>query len=276
MTISTGPSRLAYLATLGYENNPFLTGAGLYTSQSVTVGGGSEDTAAENAYSGTTFDPWVSTLSSTAVVWRVDFGSAVTPTAGFMAAHNLGDLGGSVHVRYSDDNVTYTETEAGNVTPADNSAIGFRFLEGAHRYWEWRFYGLSASDVLSVGTLWLGSEIIMPQRIYQGYRPPLTPTVTELNTNVSEGAHLLGSDFSERGSTFEASFSHLTPDFVRGATWQAFQRRWNRGNGAFWAWRPAKYGDLFYAWNAGGVVAPANSGPKDYMSLTISGRLYHE
>lgn len=274
MTIVTGATRTAALATAGQANNPFVTGAPLPGTYTTPLG--VEGQPASNAYSGTTFDPWTVTAGSASVRWRVDFGSAQTPTFAAIAAHNLADLGASVRVRYSDDDVTYTNSESGIVTPTDNQSIGWRFSDGAHRYWDVLISGLTVSDIVSIGVIWFGSEIILPQRFYQGYRPPITPTTVDLRTNVSEGAHMVGSAYIERGSTFGTDVTLLTPAFVRGATWTAFQRRWNTGHGAFWAWRPTKYGDLYYAWRAGDAIAPVNSGPKDYMSLSISGRAYHE
>lgn len=276
MTIVTTTTRATALSNAGTSNNPFVTGAPL-TGTYVT-GVGTEVLSADNAYSGTTFDKWVATPSgSNVATWQVDFGSDQAPTFVGLAAHNTSDVSGSVRVQYSSDNSTWTTVTDTVTTPSDNQAIGWRLAGSiSARYWRLRFELLT--DDISAGVIWFGSEIILDQRLYQGYTPPLTPTQVDLTTNVSEGAELLGSAYVERGSTFQADLSHLDPATLRGATWLAFQRRWNRGNGAFWAWRPTKYGDLFYAWRSqgSGVIAPSNAGPKDYMGLTIQGRIYHD
>jgi len=274
MTIITSPGRAATLAASDLSNNPFVTGAPL--SGSYSTDGATETEAAANAATGTTFDPWVATLTGTSAAWEVDLGSALSPSFVGIAAHNIGALGGSVRVRHSDDGTTWTVADADAATPTDNQAIGWRLQEGAHRYWQVQAYDMTIADVLSIGVIWLGSEIIIPMRIYQGFASPLTPNQVDLNTNVSQGAHLLGSAYTERGSTFSASFSNIEPDFIRGDDWPAFQRRWNRGEGSFWAWRPAKYGDLFWAWGAGNTIAPSNTGPADLMGFGLSGRVYHE
>jgi len=274
MSIAVTPSRASALATADQENNPFFTGAAF--SGTASTAGATEVLPASNAQSGTTFDPWTATITGTSARWKIDFGSGAEPTLVALAAHNVADLGGTAYVRHSDDDVSYTITGAGGLTPSINEALAWRLNDGSHRYWDIVVTGLTASDLISVGVIWFGAEIIMPQRIYQGYTPPIAPTQVDLRTNVSEGAQLLGSSFAERGSTFSTEFNNITPTFLRGATWQAFQNRWNQGHGSFWAWRPTKYGDLFYAWRSGGPITPTNSGPKDYMSLSISGRLYHE
>lgn len=274
MTIAITPSRASALSLADQTNSPFFTGAPL--AGTASTAGATEVLPASNALTGTTFDPWTAEATVTTARWKIDFGSAVEPTLAALAAHNLADLDATVYVRHSDDDVSYTITGAGGITPADNQAIAWRLDDGSHRYWDVIMSGLTVSDVVSIGVIWFGSEIIMPSNIYQGYTPSLTPTQVDMRTNVSEGAQLVGSAFAERGSTFSTEFRNIPATFVRAATWLDFQTRWNRGYGSFWAWRPTKYGDLFYGWRSGGPITPTNSGPKDYMSLSISGRLYHE
>jgi hypothetical protein len=150
----------------------------------------------------------------------------------------------------------------------------WRFSQSA-RYWR-----LSATDVdagqPAIGVLFLGQELIIPQRIYQGYAPPITPNVVDLQSNVSEGGHLLGSRVVSRGNTATAEISHLTPAFVRSDDWKNFQAHFNNGNGFFWGWRPTAYDELYYAWRQGAVIAPQNSGPQAYMSASISMRFYDD
>lgn len=276
MTIVTSAARASALSTAGLSNNPFITPAPL-TGTYITAAG-TEVLAAANAYSGTTFDPWVATPGALDfAIWQVVFGSSVSPTFAGIAAHNLSDIGATVRIEYSiDSGATWTDSGAGPVTPTDNQAIGFRFQGISADYW--RVTCSNCTDDASIAVIWLGQEVIIPQRIYQGYTPPITPTQVDLNTNVSEGANTLGTAFVERGSMWEASLRNIEPTFIRGASWRGFQQRWNRGFGAFWAWRPTKYGDLYWSWRSQGMapITPTNSGPKDYMSFDVSARAYHD
>lgn len=274
MTIAVASARASALASSDESNNPFFTGAGLTGTASTGIG--TQVLSAANAFSGTTYDTWTATPdgSNEATLQLVLAGNQ-SPTFGAIASHNMSDVGATVRLQYSTNSgTTWTDAGAGPVTPTDNQAIGFRITGITADYW--RIYITSATGNVSIGVFWLGSEIIMPQRIYAGYRPPITPTETVMEANESEGAHLLGTRVIRRSSTAQASFTHLTPAFVRGATWTAFQKRFNDGYGTFWAWRPTKYGDLHYGWRNGGPIAPTNSGPKDYMSLDVSMRLYDE
>jgi len=275
MTIATSTARASALTSSGETNNPFVTGAGLTGTYSTTTG--TQVLAASNAVTGYTYDPWTVTPDTGAAEWQVVYASNQTPTFAGVAAHNLGDVDAVIALQYSTDSgSSWTDSGAGSVAAADNQAIGFRFTGITADYWRFRI--TSASGLVSVGVFWIGSEIILPQRLYAGYTPPITPQNVDLRTNVSEGGHYLGASSAGRGSNLSAQIEHLTPAFVRGASWSAWQRRWNAGGGSFWAWRPTANGDLHYCWRSQGnaTVAPTNMGIKDYMSLTIEGRAYDE
>jgi hypothetical protein len=150
------------------------------------------------------------------------------------------------------------------------------FSNVSARYWRVYFDTATAGQEAIAGVVFVGNPLTVEQRIYQGYKPPITPTEVALQSNVSEGGHLLGSSMVKKASTASASFTHILPTTFRGASWKAFQNHFNAGGGFFWAWRPTKYGDFYYAWRSGGALAPENMGIKDYMSATLEMRLYDE
>ncbi|PHQ81846.1 MAG: hypothetical protein COB69_03570 [Phycisphaera sp.] len=106
--------------------------------------------------------------------------------------------------------------------------------------------------------------------------PPITPNSVDLQSNVSEGGNLLGSATVRKGSRTAAGLTHIEPTFLRATQWTSFQTHFNGGGGFFWLWRPTKYEDAFYAWRDGGVIAPTNSGPKEYMSFDMGMRFYDQ
>lgn len=279
MTILISASRAAALVVDGGENNPFVTGANLAETESPTLttptGTVQTDGDEENATSGTTYDFWVAAPATGAVTWQAAFSADVSPTFAGIAAHNLADISGSVRVEYSTDGVSWTDCGCGSETPADNQAIGFRFAPVAADFWRVRITG--ASDNVAIGVIWIGTEIIIPRRLYQGYVPPLTPTNVDRISNVSEGGHAMGTAVVKRGSSAQASITYVSPTFLRGSTWKAFQTLANDGGRFFWAWRPQKYGDLFYSWlTSGSVIQPENSGPRDLMSINLGMRFYDD
>ena len=208
--------------------------------------------------------------------WIVDLGSAQTVNCVGIAAHNAGTLGATCFVQYSTSGTGGPWTTIGGITAAsDDQSILWYFEDTSAQYWR-VFFDTSGSGDVVCGVISLGVALTIERRIYQGYRPPLTPTEVALQSNVSEGGHLLGSSVTKKASTASADLTYLDPATIRGAAWQGFQNHYNNGGGFFWAWRPTKYGDVHYAWRMGGALAPTNSGPKDYMAAKLEMRLYDE
>lgn len=275
MTIETSSALQSTLETAGTEDNPFVAHLNIGTDATITTSTGTEVSAAANIADLATYSFWSATPNGSAVA-RAQFVFASPVTLGFVgiAAHNLADVGGTVKPQYSTDSGSSWLDAGDAVTPTDNQAIGWRFADTEADYWRISCTGLT--DDVVIGVALLSEALIIPEQIYQGYAPPLTPNIVDLQSNVSEGNHLLGTTGIERGSAATAAFDYLAPAFVRGADWLAFQRAWNRGAPAFWAWRPDSYGDLFLGWRTGGAIAPVNSPVTDRMSLQIAMRLYDE
>lgn len=275
MAIETTDARDIELANYGYQNNPFVAWDNL--GASATLGGTSVLTGGDraNAVTGSTYDKWRPDVTTTSANLSFDFGSAISVPFAAIAAHNAFDHGATVALQRSTDNAAWT-TVVSN-TPTDNKPLAFRLAtsDGSYRYWRFLFSGLTAGDLLSVGIAFMGEELVIPRRFYQGFAPVLTPTEVQLQSNVSVGAHLLGSSVISRGSTIAADISNIVPTFIRSAEWLDFQTSFGEGRGFFFAWRPMKYtGDIHYCAREGAVIRPENSGPRDLMNIKFSARVY--
>ena len=278
MTIVYDPSKAASLAANDQSNNPVIAWNNIATPTNISAPNGTEPTgAASNAVTGTTYDFALLTQSGGGANLRVDLGSAGNANVAALAAHNLGTLGGlSARIEFSDDNATWTDAGAGVVSPMNDEAIMWRFSQSSHRYWRIRISGITAGQVPAIGVFLLSNELVVPQRIYVGYAPPITPNIVDLQSNVSEGGHLLGSRIVRRGSTVSANITHLKPSFIRSSAWMNFQNHFNNGRGFFWGWRPTGYPELYYAWREGATIAPENTGPQAFMNATLAMRLYSD
>lgn len=279
MTISTEALLAASLAASGLQNNPFTAWDNyLVTASEITTPtpGATELTPGINAASPATYNFWSATPNGSGVVrMRVDLGAARAVTFAGIAAHNLADIDATLTLEYSTDDSTWNTAPAAAVTPADNRAIGFRLVAIIARYWRFAITGASGDAV--IGVAFLGPEMMIGARIYQGYAPPITPTEVALVSNISEGGHFLGTSVTFQGSSVTAQLDNLSPATLRGAAWRGFQAAYNSGRPFFWAWRPTKYpGDLFYALRSGGALRPQNSRPPDFMSVELSMRLFDE
>jgi hypothetical protein len=276
MTTVTSNDRAIDLSNLGHRNNPFVAWENL--GAAATLGGTAVLTGGDraNAVTGSTYDKWRPDVTTTEAALSFDFGTATEISFAALAAHNASDYGATVAVQRSSNGSTWADAGAGTITPADNAAMAWRMAAGAYRYWRFLFTGLTAADALSVGVAFMGNDIVIPRRFYQGFSPVLTPTEVQLQSNVSVGGHLLGSSVISRGSTIGATINNVEPDFIRGADWLGFQRAFGEGKGFFFGWRPFKYpGDMHYCWRDGAVTRPVNSGPRDLMSVEMGMRAYN-
>lgn len=277
--IYTATARAADLAANGEENNPFVAfenaGASATLSGTATL----TDGAATNAFTGTTYDYWLPNVTGTTAELEMQFGADASYSFAGIAAHNLSDYGATVSVQNSADGITWADAGAGTVTPADNAPIVWRMAAAGNDADYWRFYitGLTASDPIYIGVAFLGNDLVMQRRFYQGYAPVLQPTEVTIQSNVSEGGNYVGSSVVRRGSTLQAQFNHLSPSFVRGTDFQAFQTAFNTAQPFFFGWRPQKYPeDVHYCWRTGNAIRPENTGPNEFMGCQFSARAYDE
>lgn len=276
MTILIDPTVAAALSLAGTSNNPIVAYDNAADDGTLSTGTGTEVEAAALAGTGTTFDAWIATPAAGAATLQLVLVSGQSLSFGGIAAHNLGTIGATVRLEYSlNSGVAWLDSGAGPITPTDDQAIVFYFDAVSTDYWRFSITGAGANDV-EISVALFSNPITIAQRIYQGYAPPITPNTVDLQSNVSEGGNLLGSATVRKGSRASAGLTHITPAFLRGSTWTSFQTHFNSGGGFFWLWRPTKYDDAFYAWRDGGVIAPTNSGPKDYMSFELGMRFYDQ
>jgi hypothetical protein len=277
MGIVLSPTRGIELAAADYQNNPFFAwenlGAAATLSGTDTVDGGER----ANAVTASTYDKWRVVEDGGEAVLSFDFGEAVNISFAAMVGHNLGTLGASVAVRNSADGITYADAGAGIVAASDNKPIAWRMspLATARQYWQFHITGMATDAEANAAIAFLGHEIVLPSKIYQGFSPVLTPTDVQLQSNVSIGNELLGSSVIGRGATIEAGFTYIPASFIRSEQWLGFQAAFGEGKGFFFGWRPEKYPqDLYYCARSGDVIRPSNTGPTDKMNIQFKARVH--
>lgn len=264
----------------GQLNNPFVAwdnyGARYAASYvgSPTYPGFSQ----HNAFTGSTFDFWKPNLGAyTAATLLVYFPTAITCNFAAVAAHNAGTLGATVYIERSiDGGTTWSDAGAGAINPTDNSPMAWRMKSfgNAANHWRFSFVGMTAGAPLAAAVVFLGDEVLIPSRIYDGYSPIITPTEIELQPNISVGGQFIRQSTVSQGSTVKAEFHHLDPAFIRGA-WAGFQRSYNAGNPFFFGWRPSTFDDdIHYCQRGGAAIRPTNSGGLDFSTVGFDARVY--
>lgn len=210
-----------------------------------------------------TYEYWQATSTDEQII-------SITPspstTANYLgiSTHNLGTIGATLSLQYSEDNSTWVTIEAFVV--ADDSARMVLFSDFRAPFWRVVLSGMSAPP--TIGVMFLGKVLAMQRAIYQGHTPINLSRQTELRPTKSEGGQWLGRSVIRKAIQTSYSWSNLKADwyranfdpFVEAALTQPF----------FIAWRPETYPlEVAYAWTSGDI-APTNSGPKDYMSVGFS------
>jgi len=271
MTILIDPTKAAALATAGTSNNPLIFWENDALSATYATATGAEVESAANAQTGTTYDAWICTptVGQTATM-TITFPTPVTLNAMAVAAHNIADIGGQLRFEY----FTTSWQTIESFSPTDNQAVVAYFDDITAVQWRIRVRLITQN--VEIGVAFAGTVMTLPRRIYQGFTSPITPNNVILQSNVSQGGNLLGNLVARRGSSLDAQLTNIDPAFIRGTDFKGFLKHHNDGKGFFWAWRPTKYGDLFYAWREGETINPTNSGPRDLMSFNMGLRCYDD
>ena len=191
----------------------------------------------------------------------VDAGTAVTCDYIGIAAHTLN--GSSVTLASSDDDSTYTTRLT--FTPTNNDAIMGLFEPVTARYWR---LTITFSQSPFIGSLYIGKVLEMQRAMYQGINPPKLSRLTEIRPNVSESGEWIGRSIIRKGYQTALQWNNLKAEWYR-LNFDPFARS-ARSNPFFIAWRPDTFpDDVIYAWTSGDIT-PTNSGPKDFMSVSVN------
>lgn len=211
---------------------------------------------ATNANTVTTFEFWRPTAMP--ATWGVD---AVTSVECDYVGI-VGDIQGrSVSVEYSTDNVTWTEAIA--FVPINRVAMGL-FSSVSARYWRVLFDG----SIPNVAVIYIGKSLAMQRSIYQGHTPITLSRTTQKINNVSDRGQYLGTSIIRTGVETSAEYRYLSASWYR-ANFDPFVRA-ARTRPFFFAWRPASFpNEVGYVWT-NEDIAPENSGPRDFMSVSMS------
>ena len=205
----------------------------------------------------TTFEYW--TPTALPATWAVDLGAAqFVDYCGLVGNLN----GATVAIQSSSDNATWTTR--GTITPTIDRINMALFLQASLRYWRLSITG----GIPNIAVVYIGKTLAMQRKIYQGHTPLNLSRTTELSNNMSDGGQYLGRSVIRKGAQTSCDWSHLTADWYR-ANFDPFVKA-ARTAPFFIAWRPEQYpNELGYVWTENDI-APQNSGPKNYMSVSVS------
>jgi hypothetical protein len=163
--------------------------------------------------------------------WRTSVVGNNSVTATFLTAvaassfglfkHNLGDIGGSVKLQYSDDGVSFTDIAGSEQIPANNKAIFFVFPEVSHPIWRLLFSGIDALETLIVSQFFIGPALQVFGGPETGFTPPNLAFNDKFVNSRADGGDFLGRSLIRKGAKTGFNVSAVPADWVR-LNWEPF------------------------------------------------------
>lgn len=260
--------------------NPFVCWENLAATATLTGTPTLDDGDRANIVSGTTYDYWLPNVTSTSATVNVELTTSASIGFVGVAVHNLATLGATVGVRRSTDGgATWMTAGPADVTPVDNSPIGFRLVSTGNATTHWRLavLGLTAGDPVYIGAMVMGPELVFDRPVYQSATPAWHQTEVNSQTQVSEGGNVVGAVSNGRGSTPQVTINNLPRANAEDDAVLGFIDHFNRGKPFFYAWRPDQWDtNLHFAWRQGQAARLGNAGYADLLTLPLSMRAHHD
>lgn len=235
----------------------------------VTASSEQADSPALNVQNGNTWQFWQPNATGSQTL-TFDLLTAQPVDYLMIAAHNLSaELSGDVVLAYSDDNVSYTTAHTfDDADITDDEPVFVHLVSRSHRYW--RLTVPTASTDLKIGAVYLGALLQMQRTLYTDGTPPTLTREEERISNDSEAGQFLG-ELIQR-EWYMGTFQ-----------WENLEKEWYRANFDPFAlasqtrpfgllWRPDDFTQEIVFARRMGRIAPRNSGPAGFMSVSLEVR----
>lgn len=178
---------------------------------------------ASNAYSWlVTGGGWRATTASTIyLTLTLDAAEAINSYG--IYKHNLGDLGATIKLEYSDDGVSWTTVTGSEKVVANNKAIFFVGATDTRLYWRLTITNTGGVQMI-IGQAYVGNSLLMFNPPEPGFTPPELALNNDYISSRADGGDFLGRSLIKRGSKMSFSNSIVHKDWIR-ANWQDVMRQ---------------------------------------------------
>ena len=137
--------------------------------------------------------------------------------------HNLADLGLTIKLQNSPDNINFTDIAGSEQTPTDNTTLFF-VADSASTAPFWRlFISGHTSGTLRIAQIFIGPCFQVHQPPGPGWTPPNIALNDDFITSRADGGDFLGRSLIRRGSKTRFSMTPVVETFVRN-TWLDFMK----------------------------------------------------
>lgn len=240
-------------------NNPVIGWNSATKRGTVTASTSADGYAAANAADASTTTFWRPTALT--ATWKITTPTAETFSYCGIASHSLGGTGCTVTVQLWSG---ASWVDRGSVTPTDDSVIMFLFGEYETTQIRIRITGSLAP---SIGSVYFGQTLELPQRAYQGFTPIDLATNATFITNVTRGGQLAGRSVQFNGTSNSVNISGIEESWIRsnfvGFMDESLYRPF------FFAERPQDYPNALDYMMTTGPIQPQREGGTNHMSFTL-------
>jgi len=212
-----------------------------------------------------TFERWKPTsLPTTGATWETDLTTSHDADYCVIAAHTLGTSGCTVKAEY------WTGSAWADMCPAtaittDAPIFIITTQKSATKF---RVNITAGTSNPEIGVIKFGEALQMPRPIYGGHTPVDFARQTQFRSNYSEQGEFLGKTRQRTYLSASYAWSNLTAAWIR-SNWRSFQTALE-SDPCVIAWRPDTYGEVALV-DVKEAPIPTNSGPRDLMSVTVTG-----
>lgn len=257
-----GGIKLTDEALLAKLKRPHFLYKNIVTYDNVTASSSAADFPALSLANPLTAERWKPTVMDATVT--VDAGALVNVDAVGIASHSLHLNASTVTIEASIHGTSWDTIKS--FAPSNGRPLLAIFDKVTYRYFRLTVSGATAP---SIGALFIGEALVMPQGIYGGHTPITMGRQAKRITNKTEGGQFAGNSVVHLGVKTSFSLKHLKAAWYR-EFFEPFAKYLTSGAPFFAAWRPSDYPDeVGYCWPEGDVT-PQNTGVKDFMEVDLS------
>lgn len=255
--------------TLGIDDrNPIIGYQNMLADEDsvLTVTTESSDEPLSNLRNAATYLAWRATSQATQTI-TIDLGSPRRVDYFGVGSHNLGSIGSSVLLQYSEDNATWADASPLYNPSTADGVVFTRFTARTVRYFRFVFATPVESTPVRIAVLYLGELLVLQRRIYVGHMPYTFSRKTTLAQGRSENGQFLGRMVRQEFLEHSIEQKNITPEFARSKLLPFFDTA--RTEPFFWAWRPSQYPtECAYGWLMDDPTG-TNTGPNSLMSVSF-------
>ena len=217
----------------------------------------------ENAYSGFLYDWWSTGDIGTDYLY-LKLSSKKSANYFAVFGHNLGTVGSSVQLQYSDDEVIWVNA-TGAYSPAGTEGVFRAFDTIQAKYWRIKVNSPSQAPLIAV--IMLGEALVFPWNPDVGFSPASLNFDDKYSNVQSQNGVFLGRSIYRSGTSGRISVDLLDPVWIRDV-WMPFVQS-TRTKPFVFAWDYLNHPtEVVYCWTAKNQKPPKYSQP-NYMRIDL-------